>query len=837
MKVLAQNKYWNKPTIRRLSIITLIFGFIIVGTPYVIQYGITKSLNNLEEQQVKLHDVDFNPFTGILILKGLQASDDKTSKLNIPLLSIQLDWLQLFNKQILVKSFALQSSHISIEQNKDNEQFIAGFKLPVQEPVTETTESKPSSWSFGIEQITLLNNHIDFSTPAFATQISIDDLKLNNLFSWQPTQTANFSFAMHIDKAAVSGKLDILAFTEKPHLKGYLKIDQLTLDNLKPQTKGALAQLEGSLSTDLTFELSLEENQFNYQQQGTIKLHDFLLATDSIQLSQQQLAWNGEINFSQHQQVNKLTAKGDLTLDGHQNTLLSPKLKTRIKSASWGGQLAFSQQADKNDLSIKGNLSAHKINTLSLETQQTLLQLNKLTLKALSIKQLDDIQLANISLEGLTLAKPTAKKPLIQAKTVTFNILKLSQLKDIDIEALNIKDISANVNINKQGTISVLDEFIGSLQPNAPENHSVNSTPLAQKESSPLIRVGKINVSGNNLIKLSSATVSNSIQKEIRLKSLTIGEVNSQTPTVPTPFKLHASINKHSKLLLDGDITPFSQKTNAEISAKLTSLELPEFSPIIRQELGYDIESGQLNADIKGHVKKDILDGSVKIAIHKLTMQAADQSKAAKITKQLAMPLDSALSLLRDKNDDIELEIPIKGDIAQPDFEISSVINTAIGNALKGTVTSYLKYALQPYGLIYMAAESAYGAATKLSLEPIKFQAGDLQLPEKANKYLQSIGQLMQKRPQLKLRLCGFATSADRLKLIELNKGNTPATKKLEQLEAQLDDQLLLLAGKRQQWVKSYLITTYEINESRLFTCLPKASKEDSQPPRVELLI
>ena len=795
MKALVQNKLWNKSITRRLSSITLLLVLITIGTPYTIQYGITKGLNALAGQQVKINDVDFNPFTGTLIIKGLQSSDDKTSKLNIPLLSIQLDWLPLFNKQILVKSFALQNSLISIEQNKDNEQFIAGFKLPVQEPVTETTESKPSSWSFGIEQITLLNNHIDFSTPAFATQISIDDIKLNSLLSWQPAQSANFSFAMHIDDAVVSGKLNILAFAERPHLKGNIKIDRLILDNLKHHTENRLTQLKGSLSTDLDFELSLGKNQLNYQQQGTIQLHDFLLATDTIQLSQQQLLWSGRVDFSQHQQV------------------------------------------DKSNLSIQGNLNAHKINALSLSTKQTLLKLNKLTLKALSIKQLDNIQLANITLEGLTLAKPATKKPLVQAKIIAFNTLKLSKLRDIDLKKLNINGIAANVHINKQSTISALDEFISSLKSHADENHTEPPAPLAQKEQKFFIRVDEISVSGNNLIKLSSATVSNSIQKDIRLKSLTIGEVNNQTPAVPTPFKLYATINEHSKLLIDGDITPFSQKTNAQITAKLTSFELPEFSPIIRQELGYDIESGQLNAEIKGLVKKDILNGNVKIAIHKLMMQAADQSKTAKITKQLTMPLDSALSLLRDENDNIELEIPIKGDIAQPDFEISGVINTAIGNALQGTVTSYLKYALQPYGLIYMAAESAYGAATKLSLEPIKFQAGGLEHPKQANKYLQSIGQLMQKRPQLTLRLCGFATSSDRLKLIELNKKTILVTKKPADIEAQLDEQLLLLAGKRQQWVKSYLISSYEINESRLFTCLPKVSKGESQLPRVELLI
>lgn len=837
MKKITLKKLWNKSTLRRLSIIALVFGGILVGTPYAFQYAISQGINSLEGQQVRLNDVDFNPFTGVLIIKGLQSSNAKASKLNIPLLSIQLDWLPLFNKQILVKSFVLQNARISVDKNQDNQPFIAGLKLPPLASAADNSDNKASPWGFGVEKITLLNNQINVSTPAFATNISIDDLKLNSLFSWQPTQQANFSFAMHIDDAAVSAELELLAFADRPHIKGRLNVEQLSLSHLQPHTDNKLTQLKGRLSTALTFELSLDDNQLHYRQQGSITLDDLLLATDAIQLAQKQLAWNGEVDFSTTQQLNTLTFKGRLALDEHQNTLASPELKTGIKTVSWDGLFSLRQHADKSNLSINGELSAQAINTQSLSSKQTLLQLNTLTLKALSIQQLDNIQLANMTLEGLTLAKAATKKPLMQAKNVSFNTLKLSKLSDIELEKLTINGITGNVHINQQGTVSALDEFIGSLTAHTAENHIAKPAAIAEKEQKPFIRVGQIMVTGDNQIQLSSATISHSINKSIQLKSLTMGEINNRRTTIATPFKLHATINQHSKLELSGDITPFSQQTNAQLNAKLTAFELPEFSPIIRQELGYEIESGQLNAEINGVVNEDVLNGKVNIAIHKLLMQAADQNKAAKVTQQLTMPLDSALSLLRDENDDIELEIPIKGDIAQPDFEIGSVINTAIGNALQGTVTSYLKYALQPYGLIYMAAESAYGAATKLSLQPIKFQAGELQRPESANQYLHSIGQLLQKRPQLTLRLCGFATGRDRLKLLEMDKKNQPASSEPAELAALLDEQLLLLAGNRQQWLKSYFISSYQINENRLFTCLPKVSAGKNQLPRVELLI
>ena len=822
----------NKALIRRLSIVILSLGLLLAATPFAIQYAISQGLKSVGSHTVKLKDVDFNPFTGKLVIKGLQT-DNNGQALRIPLLSVELNWLPLFKKQISVESVLLQNSQISIEQHTDGKLFIAGIELPKNKPVEGDTKGDKPSWGIGIKGISLSNNHITFNTPAFSTPLKIDNLSLNSLSSWKPLQATNVSFLIHIGGAPVSTTLEIFAFAENPHLKGVLKIDNLALDNFNTQTANTLHQLTGELSTSLDFKLSFKNNHLSYHQQGTIKLDKLQLSTDDIQLSQDQLTWLGEVDFSQHQQLNSFSATGDLTLDKHLNTLTSPKLETRINSASWHGQLNFNQRADQNELFIKGDLSANKVNTLSLSSKQTLLQLKQLALKGLAINQLDDIQLSNIKLDNLTLAKRAGRKPLIHTKSITAHSLELSKLKDIELEELLINNLAANININKQGNITLLDEFISSLKPSSQKNNAENTSPSKSRASA--IRIGKINVTGNNPIKLSSLTTNGLMKKNIHLKSLNIGEINNQAPTVATPFKLHASINDFSKLSLDGKISPFSKKTNAQITGKLTALELPEFSPIIQQELGYDIESGQLNADIKGHVKKDRLDGKVKIAINKLIIQPTDQSKAAEITKQLSMPLDSALSLLRDKNDNIQLEIPIKGDIAQPDFDLGHVVNTAIGNALQGTVTSYLKYALQPYGLIYMAAETAYGAATKLSLEPVQFQSGGLLLPEHSNEYMQSIGQLMQKRPQLTIRLCGLATNSDRIKLIELNK-QLEASKQTKVDTSILNEQLLALAAERQQLVKSYFINQYKIPENRLFTCLPKIS-DKKEPPQVELRI
>jgi hypothetical protein len=833
-------KTHSRKGLRRLFYFALVIGLILVGTPFGIQYGIIEGLTAAGSKQVKVEDVDFNPFTGVLAIKKLEARTEAEPELKIALLSVEVDWLPLFKQQIMIKSILLKGAHLEVEQGKEKALTIAGLKIPSAE-AEEKSEKEPAAnaWGIGLGRVHFVDNGIDFKSPDFSTDIKIADLSLAQLFSWKPGQAADFAFDTEINSAAVSGDFEVVAFSEVPTFKGKLKIDQFVLDDFITLAGGALNELKGKLSTDLSFSLSVEESAVLYQQQGSISLQDSTIGLKDIQFTHQKVVWDGDVNFALNNGQTDIIAKGLLALDKHQNSLNSPALETKIETASWNGEVGFKAADEKSELNVAGDFSATGLNSKNRKTKLTALQLQKLTVEGILIDQLDDIQLSKIVLNGLTVAQKQAKrKPLIKTVQISLDKLKLGNLVDLDLEAVTIDGLIADINIDKNGELVLVDELLSSLssQKAVPKEVATQNDKDGKK---PLIRVGAINVTGNSKIALTTATNSDLVKKKIQIKKLSIGEVNNQKPKRLTPFKLAATINKHSKFTMMGKVAPFTEKVNAQIVSKLKSFELPEFSPLIREELGYDIHSGQLDSDIKVKIKDDQLNGNIKIDIHKLAMESADPDKVAKMVQQLTMPLDSALSLLRDKNDDIELDIPIKGDISKPDFAVGDVINRAMGNALQGTVTTYLKYALQPYGLIYMAAEQAYGAATSISLEAVQFQPSEPLLSDQSKQYMERIGQLMLKRPGLRIRVCGFATAADRVRLIELRKEAGKEVPK-EEGKAQIDpfhDALLDLAREREHVVKSHLVSTYQISEDRLFSCLPKIEEEKGQLPRVELLI
>ncbi|ORU91518.1 MAG: hypothetical protein A6F70_00095 [Cycloclasticus sp. symbiont of Bathymodiolus heckerae] len=477
------------------------------------------------------------------------------------------------------------------------------------------------------------------------------------------------------------------------------------------------------------------------------------------------------------------------------------------------------------------------IHSENSQTKLTIADIESLNVNKLNVNQLDDIRVASINLSGVSATTISSTTSLLKSKNITIDDVRLKRLKDIAINSVDIDTLITHIKINKQAEFPLLDKLIASFKTN---NSDPTPAKTADTEKPAAFQLAELNISKNSRIHFSKQTKEGIVKKEIHLNKMHMGNINSLATTQATPIAIDATIDKFSTFTLKGRIYPFSENTNLKLYAKLSAFELPEFSPIIREQLGYNIQNGQLNADVSIKIKENILDGETKLEINQLTLEAADENKMAQMTQQLTMPLDSALSLLRDSNDDIKLNIPVKGDISSPDFNISNIINTALGNALQGTVKNVLKYALQPYGLIFMAAEKAYGVATAIKLDAIAFPPGDSALSPDSSSYIQRIGELMQKKPHLRIRVCGFSTKHDQLLLEKTNISDSEEPLPTESIDSTQND-LLELAKSRASAVKAHLISSYNIDASRLFTCNPKVEtntdSDNTAPPRVELLI
>lgn len=766
---------------------------LIIALPYAIQFGIIKGLTNAGSKEVSVDDVDFNPFTGKLSINHLRAKRQQQAELSVDSLTLQVDWLPLFKKRLHITSLSIRGSSLKIEKADAKTLYIGGIRIPLDTADKNKKEDKPSSWGIGLNKLRLVNNSFSYQSPIFSDSFTVNDLTIDQALSWEPNHLSDFSFNTQLNQSLISGNISVSMFSDTPLIKGQLHIQKLNLNNFQPLVKEHLQELRGYVNSDIEFTLLVDKNTIDYKQTGALSIN--------------------------------------------QATIAIPSLNNTLASANWNGTARYTTTSDVPSLYLQGQLELNELSSKNPQTKMRVAAAHKLVIKNLAIKQIQDIKTSSIEVDGLSLATNDLDHSLIDSKKMLIQEFQLQNLKDIDINQIKLGGLTAQIDINKHNDITLLKKLTDSLP-----IQEKNKTAKTEESAKPAqFHLASLAISKNSRIKFSKKTEQGSIKKDIQLEQLDMGEINSLKPKKPTPINLKATIDKFSTLSVKGKIYPFDEKTNTSLQSKLSAFELHEFSPLIREQLGYNIQNGQLNADLKIDIKEDILNGETSVEIHQLALEAADENKMAKMTQQLSMPLDSALSLLRDDNDDIKLNIPIRGNLASPDFNISDIINTALGNALQGTVKNVLKYALQPYGLIFMAAEKAYGVATAIKLDAVTFPPGQDTLPIDSANYLKRVGELMQKRPQLRIRVCGFATAQDRLFLQNAaDKVNIDLSK--EQQEKLIQDTLLELAKNRQIAVKSHLVATYQLEATRLFACkaqieTPQPIDSAENPPRVELLI
>ena len=280
-----------------------------------------------------------------------------------------------------------------------------------------------------------------------------------------------------------------------------------------------------------------------------------------------------------------------------------------------------------------------------------------------------------------------------------------------------------------------------------------------------------------------------------------------------------------------------------DIRSTIKALEIPPLSPYAVKTMGYHLISGEMDADIELKVTAGKLEGEGDLTFHGPRVEAINPEKLE--NKQgRPIPLESALKVLRDKNDDVRLRIPISGDVTHPKFSFADAINQAVIKGLTMASLSYLKYMLGPYGtaiaIVELGGKFGVHVLTGIRLKPLEFQPGTSDLDAANQKYVDKVASILKEKKDVRLQLCGWATESDRTGRPQA--ADTPAAAEQQiaaAKDARLplgDEAMLALAQRRADQIEDKLVNRYGITHNRIFICKPKIDPNAEAKPRVELV-
>jgi hypothetical protein len=208
---------------------------------------------------------------------------------------------------------------------------------------------------------------------------------------------------------------------------------------------------------------------------------------------------------------------------------------------------------------------------------------------------------------------------------------------------------------------------------------------------------------------------------------------------VQATVDLRGSLRNQSPMTIRGSVNPLTDKLFLDLKMNFTDIELSPLSPYSGTYVGYLIEKGKLNLSLEYFIENDQLKAKNEVFLDQFIFGEKFESEQA-----TSLPVKLAVALLKDRNGEIHLDIPVTGSLDDPQFSISGVVWTIIKNLL-------VKAATSPFALL-----GALVGGGDEDFSNVSFEAGSSRLSDSEKDKLLRLAQALVDRPSLDVEVSGF---------------------------------------------------------------------------------
>jgi nucleotide-binding universal stress UspA family protein len=197
---------------------------------------------------------------------------------------------------------------------------------------------------------------------------------------------------------------------------------------------------------------------------------------------------------------------------------------------------------------------------------------------------------------------------------------------------------------------------------------------------------------------------------------------------------LEGRVGEFGYARISGTLNPFAPRERTAFRVQFRNLDLASISPYTVKFAGYRVATGRLTLDLNYRVRANRLEGDNHVLLDDFTLgeRVGDGNSPG-------LPLELAVSLLKDENGRIDLAVPISGSLDDPEFKLGDVFWKALGTILGNIVTAPFRALGRLFG----------GNSEQLAV--IAFEPGDSRLLPPEREKFPRIAEGLAKRPELKL--------------------------------------------------------------------------------------
>jgi uncharacterized protein involved in outer membrane biogenesis len=340
--------------------------------------------------------------------------------------------------------------------------------------------------------------------------------------------------------------------------------------------------------------------------------------------------------------------------------------------------------------------------------------------------------------------------------------------------------LSAFVRVDKDGVIN-LDTLTGKEEKKEPkEGPQENSTP-------PDIKVSQVRLADCR-VALTDRSVSPRFDATLQKIDGSIKGLSSSRD-VFAEVNIAAELDGRSPLQLTGSIHPW-QDFFTDVTADFKDIELNPLSPYSIKFVGYPFTKGKLNLNLHYLIEGKKLTSENKAFIDQIDLGDFVNNETA-----VNLPVQLAISLLKNRKGEIDLNIPVSGRLDDPQFSVVRIVFQVIRNLIAKAATA-------PFALL----GAAFGGSEEAQY--VQFTPGRAAIVAEDIDMLAKLAKALYERPGIKTELVGGVdAAADREALARIRFDRLLKVQKMEDMAGKEGsfsdvDAIEISAGEYERYLK-----------------------------------
>lgn len=311
----------------------------------------------------------------------------------------------------------------------------------------------------------------------------------------------------------------------------------------------------------------------------------------------------------------------------------------------------------------------------------------------------------------------------------------------LSIGKVSLKQPYARFMINEDRTTNVDDLLIP--QPATAQSNAPTKSQAPVSSDKPLgIRIGAIDINDGSA-NFADFSLTPNFATAIQQLNGQIGTIDNRQPK-PAKVDIKGKVDRYAPVTIKGALNPFDPMASLDIATSFKRVELTTLTPYSGKFAGFRIRKGRLNIDLHYIITQGKLKAENKVVVEQLQLGEKVDSPDA-----VDLPIRLAVALLKDTDGKISIELPVTGDLNDPQFSVMPIVWQTLRNLV-------LRAAQAPFKFI----GGLISGGDAQDLGNVAFAAGSSDLAPDAQSALDKLAAALKERPALRLEIEGTSAQS-----------------------------------------------------------------------------